>query len=155
MPSAFCTAVEIFLPPETHLARPRAKTIMASVAMNGWIRNRATSRPDTPPQAAPIASASGDRQPRGPAPVDRHQRERDRHQRQHAAHRQVDAAGDDHQRHAAGQDAEDRDLPEHVAVRAQLEERAVGVEDQPKTSTSSRATSARPAGLPRLAGDRA
>jgi len=38
---------------------PRAKTIMASVAMNGWTRNRAAIVPDTAPHSPPSTSTNG------------------------------------------------------------------------------------------------
>ena len=49
-------------------------------------------------------------------------------QRQDAADGQVDAARNDHQGHAAGQDAVYGNLPEHVSVRVPFEEGPVGVE---------------------------
>ncbi len=56
-PSGRSTACETFSPPEMDLARPRAKTIMASVAMKGCILKREMSSPDTSPQA-PAASST-------------------------------------------------------------------------------------------------
>ena len=117
------------MPPETVFARPRANTIIASVAMKGWMRNarhqpardRAARR--RRPAASP-APTSHDR----PRPVERGEREEHRGEREHAADGEVDAAGDDHQRHAAGEDAVDRRLAQRVAVHRRLPERAVGVE---------------------------
>ncbi len=57
--------------------------------------------------------------------MDGHRRAANRRQRQHAADGQINAAGNNDQRHAAGEHAIDRGLPERVAVGAELEERAV------------------------------
>ena len=45
--------METFFPPEIHFARPRAKTIMARVTMNGCILNRAIKPPEAAPKTAP------------------------------------------------------------------------------------------------------
>ena len=62
--------------------------------------------------------------------MNRHLRRTDRRQRQHAADRQINAAADNHQRHATGQDAIDGCLPQRVAMRAHFEERSVPVKNQ-------------------------
>ena len=46
---------EIFMPPEAYFARPRAKTIIARVVMNGCTPNRAVTNPDAPPQSPPMS----------------------------------------------------------------------------------------------------
>ena len=52
-------ALEIFWPPDTHFASPRANTITASVAMNGCMRKRATIPPESSPQVVPERTTSG------------------------------------------------------------------------------------------------
>jgi hypothetical protein len=55
VPSGCWMACEIFCPPEIHLARPRAKTIIASVATKGWILKPR----DKGPEASPDGRARG------------------------------------------------------------------------------------------------
>jgi hypothetical protein len=51
--------VDIFIPPEMNFAIPRAKTIMARVAMKGWMRNREIAPPEMIPRKAPRAMQAG------------------------------------------------------------------------------------------------
>ena len=71
-----------------------------------------------------------DRGPRRPPEVDAEDGEDDRADAEDAANGEVDPAGDDHQGHPAGENPVNRDLPEHVTVRAPLEERPLRVEDR-------------------------
>ena len=58
-PSGVVMAVATFFWPLTILASPRAKTIIASVAMNGCTLHLAVNTPDVPPQTAPTARHAG------------------------------------------------------------------------------------------------
>ena len=51
--------METFIPPLTVLANPRAKTIIDSVAINGWMPKLAVNRPAVLPQAAPMIRHRG------------------------------------------------------------------------------------------------
>ncbi len=87
-----------------------------------------------------------------PAERDGEQREAHRREREDAAHREVDAAREDDQRHAAREGALDGDLAEHVAVRAPAEEHALLVEDGAERRASPRARGARGRGGSRRGG---
>ncbi len=117
VPSGIWTAVEIFCPPETHFASPRANTIMASVEMNGCMRNLPVRYPETVPQASPAAERRARGEERVPAEVHREERKENGGKAQDAPHGEIDPAGDDHHRHSACEDTDHRDLAEHVAVR--------------------------------------
>jgi hypothetical protein len=53
-------------------------------------------------------------------------------QAQDAAYRQIDSPGNNDERHAAGQDAEDRALTKHIPVGAPFEKGPVAMEYQPQ-----------------------
>ena len=118
------------MPPDTVFASPRANTIIASVAMKGWMRKRETRPPETAPALAPSSSVTGTDHHAGHDQWSVASENGHRAERQDAPHREIDAAGDDDQRHAAGEDAVDRRLAQRVAVHRRLPERAVGVEDR-------------------------
>ena len=56
----------------------------------------------------------------------------DRHQAQHTAHGEINAPGDDDDRHAAGENAAHRSLPQHVPMGTPLEERPVAAKGHSK-----------------------
>ena len=125
------TAVETFIPPEAYLARPRANTIMASVAIKGCTRQPAVTKPETRAAAPPA-----NKQARSPPPTPASPNEWPFGAQQTAASARTlptarsMPAGDDYQRHAAGEHAVNRGLPQRVTVGAEFEEGAVGVENR-------------------------
>ena len=96
--------------------------------MNGCMPRRAISVPDNRAAGGANQNSHRNTHPGRPLPVNLKQAETDGGQRQHAAHRQIDAAGDDHQGHATGQQSVDRRLSQRVTMRPDLEEGAIGVE---------------------------
>ena len=102
------------------MARPLAKVMTASVTRKGGMRRRATATPFTRPTATPDREhGEGRRRPRCPAtspPVSRHHPGAgDARERDHGGHREVDAAGEEHQRLAQGDGEEREDVRKHVA----------------------------------------
>ena len=95
--------------PTRMYAAPRAASSMPSVTMNDGSAQRTVSQPLTKPAAPPTATAAATASGRRP-PVAHRQPEHDAAQAEHRADRQVDASGDEHQRHARGQQQSGRHL---------------------------------------------
>ncbi len=102
---------------------------MESVAMKGCTRKTAVTHSGKRARGRAHGQAGRHHFPGGPIPMDGHFRAAHRRQRQQTAHRQINAAGNDDQGHAAGQHAIDGRLAKGVAMGADFEKRAVGVED--------------------------
>ena len=105
------------------LAMPRAIDIIASVAMKAGMLSRVTIRPETSPQIPRNDQGDQDRDDERPAVVVAEVAHHHAGKRKHRADRKVDAADEDHQRHADSHHAEHRDLIHHVEEIAQREER--------------------------------
>jgi hypothetical protein len=56
MPRARIPQRETSTPPEILFAKPRAKCIIASVAVNGWMPNHVDRPPETLPQQARVSA---------------------------------------------------------------------------------------------------
>ena len=112
MTASWLSRWKIVLPSsDTANARPRANRRAARVTMNAAIRARAISSPLN----RPISPQTTERQSNGhDAAVLRAVRGEDRGQRQQRADRQVDPAADDDERHADGDQAEERARLEDV-----------------------------------------
>ena len=104
-------------------ASPRVMPITPSVAMNGGSRtitiSAALSRPAARPTSTPVVIAGPSAQP------SRHEQVAGDHagQRHHGAGRQIDAAGDDHDRGADRGDAVDRRVLQDQQAVARVQER--------------------------------
>ena len=90
-------------------AAPRATLIMPSVAMNGGRPPKLTSTPLSNPQAMPTASAAEHRHRQRLAALQQRAEHHSR-QRHDRADREIDAAGNDHERHARRDDGVDARL---------------------------------------------
>ena len=107
--------------------------MVASVTMNGWIRSVAITAPFTlrprrrSARGNAIASnVHASSRLSGPGRVSEHRDQRGG-ERQDAAHAQIDAAGQNHERHGQRDDADQRNLAQDVGQIAGLQKDARAV----------------------------
>ena len=104
--------------------------MVASVTMNGWIRRRAITAPLSAPtsgrQPATAARIASSDVLRVASPAGRGQGHGDQRgrERQDAADAEIDAAGQDDERHGQRDNADQRDLPQNVGQIAELQKNA-------------------------------